>query len=99
MAQYSAPTAPADKTTISLNLDSLCQTSNDSRGSGWEFRWTESNNEVRKRVTACTLPDAVGSNYVDSDIDNVKKMPLYMYEPSCRGSRGTAPHIPILDCT
>jgi len=43
-----------------------------------EFRWTEGNNEVRKRVTACTLPDAVGCNSVDNNIDNVKKMPLYM---------------------
>jgi len=36
MAQYSAPAAPADEPTTSLNLHSLCQTSNDSRGSGWE---------------------------------------------------------------
>jgi hypothetical protein len=43
-----------------------------------DFRWTEGNNEVRKRVTTHTLPDAVGSISVDSDIDNVNKMPLHV---------------------
>jgi hypothetical protein len=41
-----------------------------------EFRRTEGNNQVRKRVTTYTLPDGVGSNSVDSDTENEKKIPL-----------------------
>ena len=35
MAQYSAPAAPADKTTISLNLHSMCHASDYNGGWVW----------------------------------------------------------------
>jgi hypothetical protein len=35
MAQYSAPAAPADKSTTTLNLHNLCHASADNRGGVW----------------------------------------------------------------